>query len=277
MNSEHILAQVMLRSWPFPNGTGMLVKRFFEHLRFRDSETTVTTRDGFPMRIMPNEHVGRYLYLTGEFDRSIVNVMLSHARPGDTLLDIGANIGYMSASFLHRIPRSRVLAVDPQPGVVDFLRANLEPFKDRAQVAPVALSDRNGEASFSIDEVNRGASRITTTGKGDVTVETWTPDRLIETYGIAKVDIIKIDVEGHEEPVLRALNGAIARFRPRLIMFEDYTDKAAPTGAIGAQLSALGYEIKGLRKTLTGVDLLPIRQAADCVFQDYVALLPSRA
>lgn len=272
MNKQHVLAQVVLKNWPFPRGASWLVKHFLNHLRISEPQVDVDTTDGFRMRILPNEHVGRYLYLTGEFDRSVFEVLQAHAQPGDVLLDIGANVGYMSACFLTHVPHSRAVAVDPQPGIVDLLRYNLEPFGPRAIVAPVALSDRNGECGFHIEPDNRGASHILASGEGDVTVETWTPERLVEAYGIERVDIVKMDVEGHEETVFGALQGIISRFRPRLILFEDHTDKAAPTGAIGGLLASLGYSVSGVRKRLTKLEFPSIRQSADCLYQDYIAV-----
>lgn len=273
MNSQHILPQILLRSWPFPRGTGWIVKRFFEDLKFTDKVTAVKTTDGFSMTVLPNEHIGRYLYLTGEFDRSTFEVLQRHARPGDTLLDIGANIGYMSACFLTRIPKSKVIAVEPQPEVVDLLRTNLKPFGERAQVAPVALSDSNREGFLQIDLVNRGASKLVSEDGGQTAkVEIWSPERLFEKFPQEKIDIVKIDVEGHEETVFRALYGSIERFRPRLIMFEDHTDKAAPTSSIGSQLRAMGYRIYGVRKKLTTLEFPPIESSDDCRHNDYIAL-----
>lgn len=273
MNSQHVAAQMFLRAWPFPRGTGWLVKRFFEHLTFRDVFTTVRTTDGFSMSIMPNEHIGRYLYLTGEFDRSTFEVLSRHARPGDTLLDIGANVGYMSACFLANIPHSKVIAVEPQPDVVGLLGKNLDQFRGRANIAPVALSDTDGEGLLEVDNVNRGASKLVSEASGNaVKIETWSPERLIAAFQPQRIDIIKIDVEGYEEKVIAALAGSIARYRPRLIMFEDHGTRAAPDGSIGARLHDLGYEIFGVRKKLTVLEYPEIRSAADCRYNDYIAV-----
>src|SRR5215208_4460547 len=137
MNRQHIIPQILLRAWPFPRGTGRIIDRFFNDLMFTDEISTVDTTDGFPLSVMPNELIGRHLYLTGEFDRTTVEVLLKHAKPGDMLLDVGANIGYVSACFLAKVPESRVIAVEPQPGIVDLLKSNLAQFGDRASVAPV--------------------------------------------------------------------------------------------------------------------------------------------
>ena len=128
MNRQHILAQILLRSWPFPRGTGRIIDHYFSRLAFDDEIASVLTTDGFTINVIPNDLIGRHIYLTGEFDRSTVEVLLKFSNPEDVLLDIGANIGYVSACFLQNVPRSKVIAVEPQPQIVDLLQLNLAPF-----------------------------------------------------------------------------------------------------------------------------------------------------
>src|ERR1019366_9617231 len=99
MNRQHILAQILLRSWPFPRGAGRIIDHYFSRLAFDDEIASVLTTDGFTINVIPNDLIGRHIYLTGEFDRSTVEVLLKFSNPEDVLLDIGANIGYVSACF----------------------------------------------------------------------------------------------------------------------------------------------------------------------------------
>jgi FkbM family methyltransferase len=221
---------------------------------------------------MPNELIGRHLYLTGEFDRSTVEVLLKFARGGDTLLDIGANIGYVSACFLSKVPDSTAIAVEPQPKVVDLLRANLDQFSSRANVVPVAISDRDGEGQLQIDRANRGASRLTSEDSPHAAkVNVWSPERLFDTLQPARIDLIKIDVEGHEASVFHGLEPFLAKYRPRLIMFEDHGTQASPDAPIGLLLARIGYLVFGVRKKLTRLAFKRIRSATDCQYNDYVA------
>src|SRR5215471_3758736 len=119
MNPQHKALQILLRSWPFPRGAGRIIDRCFSKVAFDDDIVAVRTTDGFDMNIMPNDVIGRHIYLRGEFDRSTVEVLCNFASPGDTLLDIGANIGYVSACFLKNVPNSKVIAVEPQPAILD--------------------------------------------------------------------------------------------------------------------------------------------------------------
>ena len=113
------------------------------------------------LKCSPTNLIGRHIYLTGEFDRSTVEVLLKLSKPGDVLLDIGANIGYVSACFLQKVPRSKAIAVEPQPQIVDLLQSNLKPFGDkRYKVFPVALSDLDTSGWLEICDLNRGASKV---------------------------------------------------------------------------------------------------------------------
>jgi FkbM family methyltransferase len=273
MNREHLCPQVLLRAWPFPRGAGRIIDRFFPRLSFNDDVAVVKTTDGFALSVMPNELIGRHLYLTGEFDRSTIEVLLKFARRGDSLLDIGANIGYVSACFLAKVPESTAIAIEPQPDIVDLLHANLEQFGSRAQVVPVAISDRDGEGRLHIDPTNRGASRlISADNPRAAQVEVWSPQRLFSTLRPAKIDLLKIDVEGHEESIIRGFEPFLAQHRPRLIIFEDHGTRASPDAPIGLVFARTGYSVFGLHKKLTRLSLKRIRSAADCRYNDYIAM-----
>ena len=272
MNREHVLPQIVLRSWPFPRGAGRLIDRYFRSLKFSQDRATIRTTDGFEMTVQPNDLIGRHLYLTGEFDRSIVELLLSLARPGDTLLDIGANIGYVSACFLANVPDSSVVAVEPQPAVADLLRQNLARF-GRSNIIQAAISDHDGAGAIEECADNPGAGRLVNGGVNSIPVDLWTGARLFTSAKIAKLDLVKIDVEGHEEEVFASCIAHFGRLKPRAIVFECTTDKASPTNSIGGGLRSIGYDIFGLRKRLTKLDLVPIRRAGDCSFNDYVAML----
>ena len=151
INERHIGAQLFLRCWPFVNGQGRLVDNLFSNLPFEQELKIVRTTDGFEMTVDPNDLIGRHIYLTGKFDRSVFRILSNFARPDDTLLDIGANIGYVCGCFLQNVPQSKVIAIEPQPVVLNQLRANLQQFgTDRYCVFPIALSGFRWESQFLI-------------------------------------------------------------------------------------------------------------------------------
>ncbi len=63
--------------------------------------------------------------------------------------------------------------------------------------------------------------------------------------GFERIDLIKIDVEGHERPVLDGTATALARFRPALVI-ETGHESEGDRAAIHERLAALGYRILGI-------------------------------
>jgi FkbM family methyltransferase len=274
MNRQHILPQILLRSWPFPRGAGRIIDHFFSRLAFNAKVASVRTTDGFTINIFPNELIGRHIYLTGEFDRSTVEVLLKLSKPGDVLLDIGANIGYVSACFLQKVPQSKAIAVEPQSQIVELLQSNLKPFGDeRYKVFPVGISDLDTSGWMEICDWNRGASKVVDKQNSrTVEIQLWSAQRLFASLQDEKIDLIKIDVEGYEETVLKACQAEFNRLRPRAIFFEDHTQSSAPDGSIGRIFRNIGYRVLGVKKRLTRLEFVSISTARDCVCNDYLAV-----
>jgi len=274
MNRQKILPQMLLRSWPFPRGAGRIIDHFFSRLTFENEVETVRTTDGFAIKVFPNDLIGRHIYLTGEFDRSTVEVLLKFSKPDDVLLDIGANIGYVSGCFLQNVPRSKVIAVEPQPLIVDLLESNLKQFGDkRYKIFPVGISDADSSGWLEICDFNRGASKVVKDkNKHTVEIQLWSAKRLFASLQGEKIDLVKIDVEGHEETVLKASQEDLNRLRPRAIFFEDHAQSAAPDGPIGRIYRSIGYQVFGVKKRLTRLDFVSIHAAKDCIYNDYLAV-----
>jgi FkbM family methyltransferase len=275
MNREHIGAQLVLRAWPFQRGVGRALNTFFPNTSFKESIAQVQTTDSVSIKVFTNDLIGRLIYLTGEYERSTIEVLCKFSKPGDILLDIGANIGYVSCCFLGNVSGSKVIAVEPQPEVLDLLESNLAQFGDRSSILPFAISDRDGTSNFVLNPENRGNARLAEAEghQNAITVETRTAATLATDGHLGAFSIVKIDVEGHEEQVIRSLLPVLRTVRPRAILFEEGGSKAAPDGQIGIMLGDLGYETFGIRKRLFSNRLIPIRRSADCRCDNYVAVL----
>jgi FkbM family methyltransferase len=263
------LASLLARHWPFANGSGRIIDRFARSIDLGAGPCRAWTNDGFAMTVLADDHIGRHIILSGGFDRSIVQLLLDKARPGDVLLDIGANIGYVSACFLKRVSDSTAVCVEPQPVIVDLLTENMAQFGDRAIVHQVALSDTTGELRFAVNGGNRGASRVD--DNGSIFVPAVNASDFLNSF--EKVDLVKIDVEGHESLVLKGMEEELCRLRPRAILFEDHTKSAAPDGEIGSILGRCGYKVYGVRKTLFTTNLDLVETFDDCDLSDYIAVL----
>jgi FkbM family methyltransferase len=200
--------------------------------------------------------IGRHIYLSGEFDRTTAEILINFAEPGDVLLDIGANIGYMSACFLQNVPASRVVAVEPQPAISELCRQNLAQFNDRALVVQEALSDVNDHLPFIVNPANSGGGRLAdrSSGEGTIRVPVRAADDFFRLQNFAKLDVIKIDVEWHESKIIASALPFLRELQPRVIIYEDVGGEQT-RDEIGRNLKKIGYSIFGVKKRLTRVEL----------------------
>ena len=134
-----------------------------------------------------------------------------HLRPGCVFVDVGANCGLFSLVAAERVGETgRVIAVEPNPLMIERLRFNISanPFRN-IDVAECAVSDLVGTAEFQVCAADMGRSGLNTGLSGPrVTVAVRTLQDLLQGFGMAHVDVMKVDVEGSEDrvvmPLLRA-------------------------------------------------------------------------
>lgn len=129
--------------------------------------------------------------------------------PPRVIVDAGANIGLASIFFTNRFPESKIIAIEPEASNFELLKKNVAPYSN---IIPLnaALWDKNED----INLVDPGLGKWGfITEEKDVQEESYgnlchvvsgmTVDRIMENYGLTKIDILKIDIEGAEREVFK--------------------------------------------------------------------------
>ena len=174
-------------------------------------------------------------------------------RPGETVLDIGANLGRWTASAALAVgPAGRVIALEPVSRLANAISKTclLNRFH-WVKVINAAVSDKPGEAIFSIEQENSGGSRLGAMQSDpsrtfqQTTVRTVTVDQCVEDQRLETLALIKIDVEGFETQVIAGARATLGRFSPTLVM-ETGHENAESRNRIATMLRALNYEIVGV-------------------------------
>jgi FkbM family methyltransferase len=127
----------------------------------------------------------------------------AQARPGRTLVDVGAFLGYFTQVAARR--GADVIAVEPNPASRRLLEQGLERARlaDRARVVAAAFGETRGDAELFLSGGGDTASlHDHDTSSGRVTVPVLVGDEALDG---ARVDVLKIDVEGGEVAALRGL------------------------------------------------------------------------
>jgi FkbM family methyltransferase len=125
------------------------------------------------------------------------------AEPNPTIIDVGANVGYVSVFLANKYPAARIVAVEVDPDNVDILRRNVQGYNvDVVQGAiwsshSYCCIDRSAEKSyaFRVREVPEGTP-------GSLPALTITD--LLERLGTRNLDLLKLDIEGAEEALFAA-------------------------------------------------------------------------
>jgi FkbM family methyltransferase len=161
-------------------------------------------------------------------------------------LDIGANLGLYTCALLEC--SSGCVAFEPLPAMARLLRRSFRRARDRFRLEQVALSDAVGKAELRAPRGTLGNSTIEPEnllrGPGNASgvtvheVET----RCLDDYALENVAFIKIDVEGHEERVLRGGRKTLERHRPSLVVEIEERHKPGSVAAVRGLLGELGYE-----------------------------------
>jgi FkbM family methyltransferase len=142
----------------------------------------------------------------------------STVKPGDIVIDVGANIG-LTAKTVLAAGAATVVALEPEPVILECLRRNLsaEIRQGRVVVIPKGAWDREDTLMLHVDETNAGGSSLVgKTGGPSIPVPLTTIDRVVADLRLPRVDLMKMDIEGAEKNALLGAAESIRRFHPRL-------------------------------------------------------------
>lgn len=153
--------------------------------------------------------------------RRELGALLRHVRAGDTVVDAGAHKGAWLYWLQRAVgPSGCVHAFEPQPVLAAYLRDVRQRLRWNAvEIHECALSDRTGESTLTVpgSGPSPGASLEQWDGPGQrVRCRTTTLDG--ELHGGPRIAAMKIDVEGHELPLLRGAAAILARDQPALLV-----------------------------------------------------------
>ena len=156
----------------------------------------------------------------GWYERHLMRLLPKLLPPDGVALDIGANAGAIALSMAHLVPDGQVIAFEAAPPNADRLEANVaRAGMGNIHVERVALYDRHGELALSyLDEHTGGASVADEIDAAAARIPAIPLDDWVATHRLARVDLVKIDVEGSEVRVLRGARETLTRFRPTLIV-----------------------------------------------------------
>jgi FkbM family methyltransferase len=155
----------------------------------------------------------------GAYEAKFARDLLAALRPGDTVWDVGANVGVYAAQFADRGAAS-VVCFEPAPAALAALRGRFSQ-GSQVQIMPIALGKERGRVAFAAD----GASPNNQIGPADgsvptIEIEVRSGDEALTEFALPHPDVIKIDVEGYELEVVEGLSNTLSSEKVRSVFIE---------------------------------------------------------
>jgi FkbM family methyltransferase len=190
--------------------------------------------------------ISRILQSGGTFEPWETELVQAEVRPGDTVLDLGANIGYYTLIFARLVgPAGKVYAFEPDPTNFALLKHNVELNGYRNVVlVNKAVADKTARARLFLAPTNAGDHRLCDTeeGRRSVPVETVDLDTFFRNFK-GRFDFIKIDIQGSEWAALRGMKEFLARHDRVKMVTEFWPLGLAKFGVRAADYLALLQEL----------------------------------
>ncbi|MES1199718.1 MAG: FkbM family methyltransferase [Pseudomonadota bacterium] len=219
------------------------------------------------------DRIPRTIHNFGVWEPNATALFESILRPGDVCVDIGANIGYYTLLAAKLVGESGcVVAIEASPAIFAQLHRNIEHNRAHSvRALNLAASDEAGEVDiFSGPQSNRGlTSTLPTEGLShEARVRAAPLDDVLTADELARVALIKIDIEGAEAPVLRRLAETIALYPAKLQIIAELNPQSPNRALLDEALAALrnaGFEAYAVENKYQLIDYL--RWRALCPLQ----------
>lgn len=193
-----------------------------------------------------DRYIGRSLMVYGEFSELEVAALALLTKPGDLVIDAGANLGALTLPLARRVGATGgILAFEPQRLIFQMLCANLALNEiTNVQAVNAALGQAKGVVAVAASNLaeagNFGGLGVggnlglggNHAGRAAITT--------IDSLNLTRLDLIKADVEGMEADVIEGARATIARLRPKLYL---ENDRAAKSAALIRLVQSLNYRL----------------------------------
>ena len=199
----------------------------YRHLSFQGVITVPVGHGSFRMRHHGYQIENEVFWsgVFGDWEGPSMKVWVRASREAPVIFDVGANTGLYALVAKAAAPQATVVAFEPVARIREKLQENVDLNRFDLEIVPAGVSDRDGvsvmldtgeehELSATLDPVGAVLSGRPRT---EISVPVARLDTLISGT-LPPPDLLKIDVEGHEDAVLRGMANQLEGKRPALLI-----------------------------------------------------------
>lgn len=253
--------------YPLYSGCGRIASHQFFKRITGDKQRLVWARTGSgSIKVPLTDFVGKTLFFFGDLDPKLTWIVRRLVQPGQTVADIGANVGIMTLLLSKLVGVSgKVHAFEPNPYLSDLLQETLRRNAVLNTILyEMGLGSTTGEMELSVPKGNLGMGSLIRASLGDNDQIYRVPINTLDQVcnkNCDRLDLIKIDVEGFEHQVFEGGRSTFSRFRPVVVLEENQLrNKCDLPGSISFLLER-DYRFVGIPKNLLRMKLYLISDA----------------
>ncbi len=272
----NFLAQITRRLYWLPGNyfIYLLFSKLFNS-KIKATEVIVCTPLHYKIKVNPQRYIGNKIFWRGAHEWDIIFILSKLLKKTDIVFDVGANIGEISLHSASLVSQGKVYAFEPVSMIRKELQnnINLNPHLKNITIIHQGLGDKINSLPIyheSTEKYNEGIFSIypenPLSSECIENIQINTIDNILNEQKINRVNLIKIDVEGHELMVLQGAKNTLLKYKPYLII--EISQKNIETAKYKAEdilffLNQLGYKnfyiikTRGKLKPFTSVEELP--------------------
>jgi FkbM family methyltransferase len=210
--------------------------------------------------------IGKPLYYEGGFEMDEMHLLRKIIKPKDVVIDIGANVGIHSLFMANLAYDGEIFSIEPFDKNFALLEKNTSVAKNgNIKTFNIGLADKEETKEMNIFEdyaynsfVNPERKKLIGTRK--IHVETL--DIFARKNNIKKIDLIKLDTEGYEFPIIQGASSILSSPDKPLIVMEINKENIKPLHLTQKKVidfvESFGYQAKMIGKTVRDIDLSEI-------------------
>jgi FkbM family methyltransferase len=214
----------------------------------------------------------------GSYGLLIIDAMKRLMKPGDVFLDVGANVGYLSAFAAGIVgKRGQVHCFEPVPAYFHRLERLVELNPEHSILANCkAAGEEPGSCTIYVTREPGQNTMVLAYKSGPEIISTLkVPVIRLDSYlaerNINRISLVKIDAEGYELPILKGLRGFFERSKQRPAVICEIAPRAYPLlgrsiSELSDYMSSYGYGAYDLIDGTTPVNLAAVEHVEDVLF-----------